>query len=137
MKIENGKTYIDGRGRRVRIIATDRLTAATEQPAFPIVGLLDCGAYEDCRTFTREGQYSHSPGEYDIVREVSPYEHIRKGDVVLAGIAQIPAHFHSVADDGVPCIYPEGLSPWTAGSNPAILRVNRVELDEALNLDLD
>ena len=135
MKIENGKTYIDGRGRRVRIVATDRLTAATDR--FSVVGLLDCGAYEDCRTFTREGQYSHSPSEYDLVREVGQYDHIKRGDVVLAGIAQIPAHFHSVAEDGTPCVYPEGLSPWTAGSNPATLRVSHVELVETLNRNSD
>ena len=135
MKLKNGKTYIDGRGRRVRIIATDRRGPATDR--FSVVGLLDCGAYEDCRTFTSEGQYHRSPSEYDLVREVGQYDHIKRGDVVLAGIAQIPAHFHSVAEDGTPCVYPEGLSPWTAGPNPAILRVSHVELVEALNRNSD
>ena len=139
MKLKNGKTYIDGLGRRVRIVATDRLTAATEQPAFPIVGLLDCGRYEDTCTFTREGRCDRVPTDYDLVQEVGQYDHIRKGDVVrhvFNGELQL-AHFYGIDSDGTPRVYAGFTSPWVAGLSPPTLRAKHVELVKALNLDLD
>ena len=140
MKLEVGKTYIDGHGRRVRVITTDRRAPATEQPALPVIGLLDCGEHETIRTFTLKGQFSvHNLTGDDLVREVSPYEHIRKGDVVrhvFNGELQL-AHFYGTDNDGTPRIYAGFTSPWVAGPNPPTLRAKHVTLFKALNLNLE
>ena len=136
MKLEVGKTYIDGRGRRVRIIATDRREATVDQ--FSVVGLTDCGEHETIRTFTHKGQHSITPSSDDLVQEAGKYDHIKRGDVVhhvLNGEPQL-AHFYGTDNDGTPRIYAGFTSPWVAGPNPPTLRAKHVELVEALNLNL-
>ena len=138
MKIEVGKTYVDGRGRRVRIIATDRHGAIVDQ--FSVVGLIDCGEHEAIRTFTLKGQYSvHKRTDEDLVREVRPYDHIKRGDVVhhvFNGEPQL-SHFYGLSASDKPLIYAGFASPWTAAPNPTVLCVEHVELVEALNLNLE
>ena len=142
MKIEVGKTYVDGRGRRVRIVSTNRRTPNTfDGPgvAFPVLGLVDYGNYEDIGVFTLEGRYSLTPSDDDLVREANPYDRIRRGDLVRYTANNTPklAHFYGLSVADKPIVYADSTSPWTAGPNPTVLCVEHVELVEALNLNLE
>lgn len=70
-KIERDKVYVDGYGKRVRVVCIDN----TAVPHYPVIGVCEEGG--DIFTYTSEGQVRHNAtSTSDLVREVKE-KHVR------------------------------------------------------------
>lgn len=68
LKIEVNKTYVDGRGFKVRVICTDMKTS------FSVIGLTDgSGASERIERYSKNGQYYQGDDSiFDLIKEYKP-----------------------------------------------------------------
>jgi len=66
LKIERDKFYVDGRGKRFRVVCVDNTAGGGE---YPVIGVRDNGL---SFAFTSKGGYSSGGGQtaHDLVREV-------------------------------------------------------------------
>lgn len=84
LKIEVGKTYVDGKGAKVRVVATDRKALAYHK-GMPVLGLREENNGEAVYHYTADGLYTYKTDSitypYRLVKEyVPPVTH--KVDVV-------------------------------------------------------
>ena len=67
------------------------------------------------KVFSMEGLYRNLPSREDDLREITPYHHLKDGDLVKIGSEKIIyAYFAKVSDNGDPMVYPDGRTKITS-----------------------
>ena len=116
MKLEVGKTYINERCNKVRIICTDY---KTKQGRWGI-GVEEDGEWERINTFTLDGKFFDKDGIYadlNLIREWSEWEGFQIDEPVMVrnsdDCSWKPAHFAGTTKNGRPLTFANGMTSWS------------------------